>query len=139
MGGLDRHRVEATRIAHRAGARVAVELDWDALEPGVVVRFAPRGRSAPSSDVLAVWEQSVVHGVRYALAVARALPCGVLVSELCGDPEYTRPTVIAAAAAQAVWEALEIEPPAEVMARLQALVVESRERGPLWLADFEGP
>lgn len=138
MRGLEREPVESGRIAHRAGARVSVEMCWDVLEPGIEVRFAPWGREVPGTADLAVWEQSVAHGVRFALQVARALPCAVRVTEVAGDPGHTRPTVLAAAAAQAVWEALEFEPPFEVLERLQARVLESHERGPLWLADLEG-
>ena len=137
MGSDELGRTDAT-IAHRAGARVSVELDWDAMEPGVEVRFAHRADGGPEPDVLAVWERSVVHGVRFALKVARSLPCAVRVTELCGDPAHTRPTLIAAAAAQAVWEALEFEPPPAVRAAVVAWVEESRGRGPLWLAEFQG-
>lgn len=124
------------RIAHMAGARVTVELCWDAFEPGIEVRFAPRGDGAPPDDVIAIWEEAVAHGVRYALGVARALPCGVRIAEVCGDPAHSRPTLFAAAAAQAVWEALEYEPPPEVTGWVRACVEESALRGPLWLAEF---
>jgi hypothetical protein len=138
MNRDDHGRGQAPGIAHRAGARVSVELDWDSLEPAIEVRFTQQRGPSPSADVVAVWEQSVVHGVRYALKVARALPCTVRVTKLCGDPAHSLPTLMAAAAATAVWEALEYEPPPEVRARLQELVTESRDRGPLWLADFSG-
>jgi len=85
---------------------------------------------------LAAWEQGVVAGVRYALGVARALPCAVRVTELAGDVGITTPTVMGAAAATAVWEALEFEPAREVRDQVGRWVEESRERGPLWLADF---
>ena len=122
-------------IAHRAGARVSVALCWDILEPGIEVRFSPRDERVPG-DVLAIWEQAVTAGVRYALRVARSLPCGVRIDELYGDPRRGRPMLFAAAAAQAVWEALEFEPPEEESARLTALVEESATRGPLWLPEL---
>lgn len=132
----DRGRRETTSIAHRAGARVSVELDWDSFEPAIEVRFAQPCGGPIAEDVLAVWEQSVTHGVRYALQVARALPCTVRVTELCGDAAHSCPTLMAAAAATAVWEALEYQPPIAVSERMQQLVAQSRDRGPLWLADF---
>ena len=124
------------RIAHMAGARVTVELCWDALEPGIEVRFAPRSAGGPPGHVVEVWEQAVARGVRYALGVARSLPCGVRIAEVCGDPAHARPTLFAAAAAQAVWAALEFAPPAAVSRRLRAHVEESGSHGPLWLPEL---
>jgi hypothetical protein len=129
-------KTAGVRIAHMAGARVTVELCWDAFEPGIEVRFAPRGAGSPPGHVIEIWEQAVARGVRYALGVARSLPCGVRIAEVCGDPAHARPTLFAAAAAQAVWEALEYEPPPEVTRRLQAHVEESGRHGQLWLPDL---
>ncbi len=58
------------------------------------------------------------------------------IEELYGDPRRGRPMLFAAAAAQAVWEALEFEPPKEESARLSALVEQSATRGPLWLPEL---
>jgi len=130
------HEAAGARIVHQAGARVSVELCWDVLEPTIEVRFAPHGPEAPGPGVLATWEQAVVAGVRHALATARALPCDVRVTEVCGDPDYGRPTLFAAAAAWAVWEALEFEPPREVAERWQGWVADCASRGPLWLPEL---
>lgn len=132
----ERQEAAGVRIAHRAGARVSVELCWDALVPTIEVRFAPHGPEAPGPEVTATWEQAVVAGVRHALATARALPCDVRVTEVCGPPDHGRPTLFAAAAAWAVWEALEFEPPREVAARWRGWVAECSTREPLWLPDL---
>lgn len=125
------------RVEHRAGARVSVEVDFDGVHPSVEVRFAPRNTADPvPMNIIGVWEEAVTKGVRHGLAVSRCLPCSVRVTELCGHPEHVRPTLIAAAACQAIWEAIEYQASEAEFAYLVERVQESEGRGPLWLAEF---
>ena len=128
--------MEESRIAHRAGARVSVELNWSAPDPVIEVVIESAGLHAPSPLERAAWEHAVVQGVRHALNVVGGVPCGVRVTELGGDPRHVKPTMMGAAAAQAVWEALEFEPPSRELHKLRLWVDESLNHGPTWLAPF---
>lgn len=119
----------------QAGARVTVELDWDALEPGVAIELAD---GSPGGDERDAWERGAMHGVQFALDTSRALPCVVRVTEICADASCSGATVVAAAAACAVWEALEVTPPEAALQRIDARVRESRARDRHWLGRFDG-
>ncbi len=125
-------------VSHSAGARVTVELDWDSLETGIQVNLvAPEPCSERQAADMLVWEQGAVYGVRFALKAANVMPCAVCITEMCGDAACTNPTVVAAASACAVWEALEIHPPFELVEIMAARVRESRDRDRTWLGRFE--
>ena len=120
------------------GTRVSVELDWDTLEPAVMVCLTEdQGEMSTWSDVFACLEQGALYGVRFALKVANTLPCTVRITELTGEREHTNPTVVAAAAAYAVWGAVGYQPPSEVHARVQGEVESSRHRSRDYLGLFE--
>lgn len=125
-------------LTHSAGARVTVELDWDSLDVGIQVNLvsAQPGSERQAAELL-VWEQGAIYGVRFALKAANAMPCSVRITEMCGDAACTNPTVVAAASACAVWEALEIHPPFELVEIMAERVRESREQGRTWLGRFE--
>ena len=120
------------------GTRVSVEMDWDALEAGILMCLADDGGLRDGSYGFACLEQGALYGVRFALRVANTLPCTVRVTELRGEPECTNATVVAAASAYAVWGAVGFEPPPEVHQRIQAEVEASRERASDHLGLFEG-
>ena len=120
------------RDAVPEGARVTVELDWDTLEPEVSV--AP-GRSKGSRP--RVWEKGAVYGVGFALEAANALPCSVHITEIEAGGADTTPTVVAAAAAEAIWTAIGFAPPADVRARIARSVERSRRQPPSVLARFD--
>jgi len=117
---------------------VTVELDWDSLETGIQVNLvAPEPYTESQAADMLVWEQGAIYGVRFALSAANAMPCSVRITEMCGDSACTNPTVVAAASAGAVWEALEIQPPFELVEIMAVRVRESRDRDRTWLGRFE--
>lgn len=109
----------------RQGTSVTVELDWNALEPSIDV--------LPDIDLgtvdvnFAAWAEGAVYGVRFALESSNALPCAARIRQILGDCETTNATVVAAAAAHAIWEAIEFEPPPDVTARIEGAVQRSRQ------------
>lgn len=120
------------------GVRVSVALDWDALEPGVQIDLESRadGAAPLDSPEFRAWVAGAVHGVRFALGHAHSMPCVVSVIELAVGPEGATATHVAAAAAFAVWEALQVEPAPETLASIHARVAESRGRELGWLPAF---
>lgn len=107
------------------GTLVTVELDWNALEPSVDV--------LPDMDLGAVdvnfaaWAEGAVYGVRFALESSNALPCAACIRQILGDFETTNATIVAAAAAHAIWEAIDFEPQPDVVARIEGAVQRSRQ------------
>lgn len=121
------------RDAAPEGARVTVELDWDTLEPEVTLavgELAEAGRRA-------AWEKGAVYGVGFALEAANALPCSVRITEIAGAGVETTPTVVAAAAAEAIWLAIGFAPPADVRARIARSVERGRRQPLSVLARFD--
>ena len=122
------------------GTRVTVELDWDTMNSGVLM-CAAAGYGAPGLDARewSCGEQGAVYGVRFGLRLTNSLPCAVRITEVEGEKSHTNPTVVAAAAAYAVWEALGYEPPQEIHDRISGEVDVSRQRGGDYLGLFEKP
>lgn len=121
-----------------AGVEVTVQLDWDALEPGVQVDLQPSGEEATGMDTdeFRSWVTGAVHGVRYALAHAKATPCVVRVVQLAIPPTGACAAPVAAAAAFAVWEALGIEPTTKAITTIHQQVAMSSAHRRDWLPDF---
>ena len=122
------------------GTRVTVELDWNTLDSGVLM-CAAVGYGAPELGARewSSWEKGALYGVRFGLNLANSLPCAVRITGVEGESSHTNPTVVAAAAAYAVWEALDYEPPKEIHDRICAEVDVSRQRGDDYLGFFEKP
>ncbi len=113
------------------GARV--EVDIEEYPPQPYVRVQTSGWESPrQGDVFDVpatgfddWKQGAIEGVTYALKVGDQQHCGVTITHIVGLITDTNPTVVAAAAMDAVWKALSIEPPRDIMARVQDMVFQS--------------
>ena len=120
------------------GVQVTVQLDWDALEPGVQVVLQPSGEGATGMETeeFRSWVAGAVHGVRYALAHAKATPCVVRVVQLGIPTTGACAAPVAAAAAFAVWEALGIEPTTKAITSIHQQVAMSSAHRPDWLPDF---
>jgi len=132
---------EADMKSVDGGVRVSVELDWNVLEPAIAIHLTDMAGSPFAGELgdwdFLSWERGAIYGVKYALDVAIALPCAVRITEMCGELGETNPTIVAAAAATATWMALEFVPPPEVLARVQAAVVDSRAQEPSHVGSFE--
>ena len=126
----------APAAPEQAGVRITVELDWDTLQPGVELDFANQIGCPTDPAHLQAWEKGAVYGADFALSVARSMPCMVRITEMCGGTESTNPTLVAAATAMAVWEALAVVPPQAVMDSIGRQVGESESHEPDWLGTF---
>ena len=118
-----------------SGAQVTVELDWDAPEPTVEACFSPPRTAANEID-LDAFADAAVYGVQFALEVANALPCAVRITDVQADPHAAHPTLVAAAAAHAVWRAMDFRPSHEIAERVDREVSASLVLGGGELPDF---
>ena len=117
--------IQEDYLEQRPGTSVTVELDWNALEPSIEVMLE-MGTETAGGDFEA-WAEGAVYGVRFALESSNALPCAARIREILGDFETTTATVVAAAAAHAIWEAIEYQPPPDVTASIERAVQRSRQ------------
>jgi hypothetical protein len=118
----------------RPGTSVTVELDWNALEPSIDV-VLNMSLGAAGFD-FTPWANGAVYGARFALDCSNALPCAARIREIAGDFESTNATIVAAATAHAIWEAIEFQPPPEVLSSVENAVQRSREAALETLVQF---
>jgi hypothetical protein len=71
------------------------------------------------------WKDGALAGVRFALAVAGVSAAAVVITEIVGVTSDTNPTVVAVAAAHALWNALELNPPLRAVRFLDSQVSSS--------------
>lgn len=71
------------------------------------------------------WKAGGCAGVSYALRLAQAPPCRVTITKIEGLFTDTNPTIVGAAAAFAVWKALDYQPSQEEIQRLEEIVFSS--------------
>jgi len=82
------------------------------------------------------WKAGARAGVAYAMHSAGLEHCGVRITRIVGMSADTNPTILAAAAARAVWRAAGVTPDPAMLARVVARVFASWERDALALPDF---
>jgi hypothetical protein len=115
-------------------ARVVLEVECPSSFPGI--DFSSSGRGFYSQgyveEVPAAgyedWKGGARVGVSFALSEAGRADCRVNVSKIEGLSTDTNPTIVAYAAALAVWKALSFEAPTEVVEQLETLVFTSWNR-----------
>lgn len=107
------------RQTNRKGYGARVELRVDLADPTASISVdchgsRPTGRQGDIADVPAEgfndWKQGAMAGVSYALARADQPSIGVTVTRVQGLVTDTNPTIVGAAAINAVWKALKFEP-----------------------------
>jgi hypothetical protein len=74
------------------------------------------------------WKAGGRAGVDFALSVAALPPVRVTILRIAGLTTDTNPTIVGAAAAFALWQAVGFSPPAHVIERLEAAVFASWQR-----------
>ena len=78
------------KMSEPAGVQVTVEMDWDALEPGVTVALGPTSSTPPpGTEAYDEWVRGVAYGVRFAITQVSSMPCVVKVVEIRGDSSTT--------------------------------------------------
>lgn len=83
------------------------------------------------------WKAGGRAGVDFAVSVAALSEARVTIVRIAGLTTDTNPTVVGAAAALALWQAIGFSPPAHVIARLEAAVFASWQRPPGQVPKFE--
>lgn len=131
-GGPFAGKVFAQRGGLGYAARVVVEVEPGA--DGIVVACSGPGWARQgaieqaSADGYADWKAGAVAGVAFALRIM-GVDCGVRVVLIEGMTTDTNPTIVAAAAARAVWQAIGFTPASELTRRIEAEVLGSWRRG----------
>ena len=136
--------MEAGALGDGVGTQVTVEVDWNVLrasiEAELVDEFRDLSGLPPSEQEaqheLRRWQRGALHGASHALEIANSLPCAVRITEICGEFESTNPTVVAAACARAVWQAMGYAPTEQQCAHLDHAVATSFSAGPEALPVF---
>ena len=112
-------------------AEVALDVERAALQPGVEFRLDGSGwlgqgivEEVPGHGY-DDWRDGARAGIAFALREAGATDARVCVHAIRGMTTDTNPWIVAAAAANAVWTALDFEPTPEVVARVDARVFAS--------------
>ena len=122
-------------VVHLAGTSFKVTVDEDSHEPGIEVSLETRSGALDPS-----WQEgslrAVQHGVRYALNVAQAGGNRARVEGVIDSSDPTSLTLLAAAVAYAVFEALEFSPPPAVIKVIERAVLASHGREPCILRPF---
>ncbi len=109
-----------TIVLERTPARPYVEVacnggGWSGQ--GVIEEVSADGHDA--------WKAGAYAGVLFALRCAGLHEHGVRIIRIVGMTTDTNPTIVAAAAARAVWQAAGFTPPPELLARVEAQVLAS--------------
>ena len=89
---------------------------------GSIEDVGPRGHDA--------WKAGARAGVAFALRIAGGRETRVCITRILGMTSDTNPTLVAAAAARAVWIAFEFTPPPALLAALDRRVLASWDREP---------
>lgn len=115
-------------------AHVVLEVERPASTPGVDFSCSGQGFRSQGhiEEVPATgydhWKDGAKVGISFALSAAGTTDCRVKVTKIEGLSTDTNPTIVAYAAALAVWKALGFEPPKELVEKLEALVFTSWKR-----------
>jgi hypothetical protein len=127
---------EGRFLRHRAGSGFAAWVNAR-IEPessGLEVRCSGSGfksqgnlEEAPAEGY-DDWKAGALAGARYALELAGRPEGGVLITRIAGFTTDTNPTIVGAAAAFAVWEALGYRPSPDEIERIEKLVFASWEQ-----------
>jgi hypothetical protein len=83
------------------------------------------------------WQAGARLGAAFALRIAGLAGAGVRIIKIVGMTTDTNPTIVAAAAARAVWAAAGFTPPAGLLARFEAQVFSSCQLDWEALPDFD--
>lgn len=117
-------------------ATVTVKVEFDMPQTEVHVDCHGKGWGGSQGELDDVsaqgyddWKAAAVHGVRYALEVAQAPATRVTITRIAGrDGTDTNPTIVGAAAADAVWKAIAYQPSDETRHHIESIVFTSWQR-----------
>ena len=102
-------------------ARVKVEIRTPVATPAIAVELEGELWARPTPE----WEGAARYGVDYALGQLKRTDCLVRITQILGTIADTNATIVAAAAVDAVWKALKVEPPAALRSRIEEVTLES--------------
>lgn len=107
-------------------ARVELKIDLEASTPGVTVELNENVWNAEiKKGAFPDWIEGAVYGAEFALRLAEISSASVRIVVIAGLLTDSTATNVAAAAANAVWNAVNFEVPQEVTDRInQAVLVE---------------
>jgi hypothetical protein len=122
-----------TRYKNKRSYAAVVEVELNMVTDGPFVTVQTDGNGFTSQGTIENtprqgydhWKAGAVAGVQYALQTCGNPAYGVVVRSIRGMHTDTNPTVVAAAAINAVWEALAFQPPDDVIACIEQKVFSS--------------
>lgn len=123
-------------------ARVTVRVNLSSETSSIVTACSGDGWSGQGNieEVSATgydnWKAGAIAGIRYALETARCQNCSVIVTRILGIATDTNPTIVGAAAINAVWKAIDYIPSDLEQNQIEVLVLSSWEHSPDKLPDF---
>jgi hypothetical protein len=130
-------------LDHRPyAARVELEVDTSAAATDISLQCSGEGwvEQGCLEDVSETgyepWKGGARAGVQFALQVA-GVSATVVIRRITGMVTDTNPTAVAAAAADAIWNALDFKPSKEVADHLESVVTGSSPRGHLYVPTVE--
>jgi hypothetical protein len=114
-------------------ARVWLKLECNACQPAITNSCQGWGWGTSQGDMddasaegFEDWKAAAATGVRYALRIAGVTQANVIITRILGcSVTDTNPTIVAAAAADALWIALSFTPPTEAVGFLAQQAFES--------------
>lgn len=112
-------------------ARVTIQFEPKPSQPYILIQCSGKGGGSQgiiddvSEHGYRDWKAGAKVGVEYALEEANANKSGVIVTKIIGLLTDTNPTIIAAAAAFAVWEAIGFKASQEELKKLEDIVFNS--------------
>ena len=116
-------------------ARVVLAIERAATEPQILFSCSGRGGFISQGYIEEVpaigyddWKGGARAGISFALAISHQTDCRVNVSTIEGLTTDTNPTIVGYAAALAVWRALEFNPGAEIIEKMESTVFASWRR-----------
>jgi hypothetical protein len=128
-------KAEGKFMLRRGMAKVEVSIDLTALTQGIAISCqgaTPTFSQGETVDVPAEgfndWKQGAVAGVTYALTRVGDPAVGVTIRRIWGLFSDTNPTLVGAAAIDAVWKALQIPPEDADVAHVQKMALSSWDR-----------
>ena len=105
----------------------SVTVKLDPHSPNPSIRFALSEEEVVSNPVYEDWSLGAESGASYALRIADRTDCAVTITQILCRIVDGNPTIVAAAAADAVWISLGFSPPDGIRENVMAITLRSWE------------
>src|SRR5689334_22662504 len=133
-----------TRYKNSKSYAATVELELGPSPDGTFITVQTNGQGFTSQGYIEEvprngythWKNGAIAGVEYALRVCGNPQYAVVITRIRGAHTDTNPTIVAAAAIDAVWKALAFQPSPQLLSCIEQTVFNSWSIPPDAVADF---